>query len=249
MPVTTIADLLTLLTRQPGRPRITWYSADGERVELSGAVLDNWVSKTVNLLVEEFDVGPGARVTLDLPGHWRAVVWALAVWRVGAGVVTPGADGDATDLVVTADPGSYRGVSQLVAVSLPMLSRRFPGDLPAGAVDAASAVMTYGDAITTAPPTDLGATALVTADRVEPHATLVAHAVERAAVESPARWLVAAEASAGGGVGAAEDALAALAGDGSVVLVDEPLRAALAADPLRLDRLRTTEQVTAERLG
>jgi uncharacterized protein (TIGR03089 family) len=246
--VTTIAQLLTLLTRQPGRPRITWYSSDGERVELSGAVLDNWVSKTANLLVEEFDAEPGTRVTLDLPGHWRSVVWALAVWRVGASVVVPGADQDGTDLVVTGDPGSWPRARQLVAVSLPMLSRRYPGDLPPGAVDAASAVMTYGDAIVYAPPTDPAAPALVTADGVEPHATLVAGALTRAGVPDGARWLVAAQAAAGGGAGSAVDALGALAADGSLVLVDPQLAATLAADPDRLERLRATEHLTAERL-
>ncbi|MEK8228049.1 hypothetical protein NKG05_21105 [Oerskovia sp. M15] len=44
-------------------------------MELSGAVLHNWINKTVNLLVEEFDAAPGTRVLLDLPSHWRAIVW------------------------------------------------------------------------------------------------------------------------------------------------------------------------------
>src|SRR5688572_18938796 len=82
-----VADLLRLITRDPGRPRLTWYGDDGERVELSGAVLENWVNKTTNLLVEEFDAEPGTRVVIDLPVHWRTVVWALAVWRVGATAV------------------------------------------------------------------------------------------------------------------------------------------------------------------
>ena len=46
--------LLAQLTAEPGRPRLTWY-APAERVELSGHVLDNWVTKTANLLVEEYD--------------------------------------------------------------------------------------------------------------------------------------------------------------------------------------------------
>jgi len=90
-----VADVLALVTRDPGRPRITWYGPD-ERIELSGAVLGNWVAKVTNLLVEEFDAGPGVRVELDLPAHWRTVVWALAVWRSGACVAD-----DGTRVIVT----------------------------------------------------------------------------------------------------------------------------------------------------
>src|SRR6478609_1832263 len=116
-----VADLLRLVTREPGRPRLTWYGDDGERVELSGAVLENWVNKTANLLVEEFDAGPGSRVLMDLPMHWRTLVWMLAGWRVGAcAVVEPSTS---TDLVVTTQPG--RHVAPVVAVSLGALARRF----------------------------------------------------------------------------------------------------------------------------
>src|SRR5659263_308757 len=119
--------LLAQLTAEPGRPRLTWY-APAERVELSGHVLDNWVTKTANLLVEEYDAGPGTRVLLDLPVHWRSVVWAFAAWRVGACVIVPGPSTTRVDLVVT--------------------------DRPAGVVDATGAVMTYGDVLTWMPEPD-----------------------------------------------------------------------------------------------
>jgi hypothetical protein len=90
--------LIRRLLEDPGRPRVTWYGPDGERVELSGKVLDNWVAKTANLLVDELDAGPGSRVVVDLPPHWRTVVWLLAVWSTGACVVVedlaPGGTGD-----------------------------------------------------------------------------------------------------------------------------------------------------------
>src|SRR3712207_930384 len=153
-----VHDLLATLASGGGRPRVTQYAADGERVELSGAVLANWTAKTTNLLVEEFDVAPGSTVRLDLPAHWRTLVWALATWRCGACVVL-GPDGD-TDVVVSDVPGRH-DAGQLVAVALPALARRFAGPLPAGAVDAAAAVMTYGDVIGWAPGTDPGEAALV----------------------------------------------------------------------------------------
>ncbi len=89
----TVADVLRRVTADPGRPRLTWYGAGGERIELSGAVLANWVAKTTNLLVEEFDAAPGVRVGLDLPAHWRTVVWALAAWRCGAEITLGPAPG------------------------------------------------------------------------------------------------------------------------------------------------------------
>ena len=155
--MTSTADLLTLLRRDPGRPRLTWYAADGDRVELSGAVLDNWVSKTTNLLVEELDVGPGSRVLLALPMHWRAVVWALAVWRAGATVVLADAPAGDADVMVTDQPDArVPGAAALVVVSLPALARRYAGTLPPDALDAASSVMTYGDVIGWAPQTEIG---------------------------------------------------------------------------------------------
>lgn len=144
--------LLARLTAEPGRPRLTWY-APAERVELSGHVLDNWVTKTVNLLVEEYDAGPGTRVLLDLPVHWRSVVWAFAVWRVGACVIVPGPSTTRVDLVVTDRPAAHSG-RDVVAVALPALARSFDGDLPPGVVDATGAVMTYGDVLTWMPEPD-----------------------------------------------------------------------------------------------
>ena len=59
MSPTTTSDVLNLLQREPGRPRLTWYGDGPERIELSGAVLANWVAKTTNLLVEELDAAAG----------------------------------------------------------------------------------------------------------------------------------------------------------------------------------------------
>src|SRR3954470_6954969 len=78
-----------MVAADPGRPRVTWYGSDGERVELSARTLENWVAKTANLLVEDFDAGPGSRICLRLPAHWRAVPWLLAVWSDGACALVP----------------------------------------------------------------------------------------------------------------------------------------------------------------
>lgn len=244
----TVDELTKRLSGDPGRPRLTWYGDDGERIELSGAVLDNWVSKTTNLLVEEFDAAPGATVLLDLPAHWRTAVWALAVWRCGATVRVPAPDAGggprdgAADVVVTADPERHDGARDVVAVALPALARTFPGALPRGAVDAASAVMTYADVVLAAPAPDPAAPALEAGDVAVAHDDLFAWAADGSASAAPgARVLVR-------GDGPLPDVLRRLvavwADGGSVVLVSAATAAALDADPARRERLVAQEGVT-----
>ncbi len=249
VPETTIADLLRLLSRQPGRPRITWYGDDGERVELSGAVLENWVNKTANLLVEEFDAGPGTRVVLDLPGHWRTIVWALAAWLVGACVALPGGRDDdpdvAADVVVTDRPASYtdRG-HQVVAVALPALARRFEGDRPAGSLDAAGAVMTYADVLGWAPPVQPGEPSLDDGT-VLPHSALRDAALRA----SGTTGRVLRTARGRGDRRTVLEPLGDLAADGSTVLVSPATTAAVHADDARRRRLVDSELVTADLLA
>ena len=180
--MTSVRDLLAALTRtDPAHPRLTWYGPGGERLDLSGRVLGNWVTKACNLLVEEADAGPGTRVVLDLPAHWRTVVWALAAWTCGADVVLPAgevevvppADGserplprDLEGAVVVTDRPESTGASAssapdlVIAVALPALALRFPGTLPAGVLDGAADLMTYPDALGWLPALDDAAPAL-----------------------------------------------------------------------------------------
>lgn len=241
--MTSVADVLAPLRRDPGRPRLTWYGPDHERVELSGHVLDNWVTKTANLLVEELDAAPGSLVAVELPVHWRTVVWALAAWRTGATVVLGPDAADGADVLVTDRPRAGGAVAQ-VAVALPALARAFPEPLPAGAIDAASAVMTYGDVLGWVPTTDPSAPALE--DRTPGGARLVvAHAellTWASATPPTARVLLEPRDAAVGPVLA--DVLGALAADGSVVLCAPEVVEALAADPARRDRIVATERIT-----
>jgi uncharacterized protein (TIGR03089 family) len=142
-----VPDLLRrLLRHDPARPRLTWYGPDGERVELSAKLLDNWVAKTANLLVDELDAGPGSRIALGLPGHWRTVVWLLAVWSTGACAVI--GDSQQPDVVVSADPVLLAAAGsrpRRVAIALPALAMAVEADLPPGVLDGASEVRAHGD--------------------------------------------------------------------------------------------------------
>ena len=140
----TPAEVLTgLLRSDPTSPRITCYDdGTGERIELSGKVLANWVSKAANLLQDELDAGPGTTVALRLPpDHWRTYYWALAAWSVGAHVTTTAAPSDIA-VGVTAEPS---GNTQIV-VTLSALARRATADVPAGGIDEARELSSYGDA-------------------------------------------------------------------------------------------------------
>jgi uncharacterized protein (TIGR03089 family) len=152
-------DLLPLLgSWDPAPPRLVWYGPDGERVELSGRTLRTWVVKAANLLHTEADAGPGTRVAIALPVHWRALVWHVATHAVGADPVLVTADGEDPgpfDVVVTDRPGDAPSADLVVAVPLPALAMAWPGALPAGALDGAAELMAQPDDPLFAPPPPL----------------------------------------------------------------------------------------------
>ena len=189
-----------LAASDPGRPRVTWYGDEGERVELSARVLDNWVAKTANLLVDELDADAGTAVRLDLPPHWRTVVWALATWAVGARLVEDGEP----DVLVTAAPRPDPGDGRVVAVALPALARSVP-HLPAGALDYNAEVSGFGDVFVPAEPA-----ALPPALRSWPDGVRL--------LVTPSTWDL------------QDTVLAPLVADGSVVLAAEPVRDSLLAE-------------------
>ncbi len=218
--------LAALVGSDPTSPRLTWYDdAAGERIELSGAVLGNWVAKAANLLQEDAEAGPGTSVQLALPTHWRAVYWALATWSVGAQLVLapPGepVPQPACDVVVGCDPevtGTASGYA--VHVTLPALSR-LGADTPPGAVDEARELASYGDRFTP--------DALPSPD--DPALRLAGTVTAYRDVVPDRGWPAGARVLVAGPLGQALLAcLAAWAVEGSVVL----LAASGAADPARL---------------
>jgi uncharacterized protein (TIGR03089 family) len=78
------------VARDPARPLITWYDdASGDRAELSGATLANWVAKTANLLVDGCGLGPGDRAAVLLPPHWQTAAVLLGCWSAGLALAGP----------------------------------------------------------------------------------------------------------------------------------------------------------------
>lgn len=116
--------------RRSSRPALVWYAEDGERVELSGRVLDNWAAKTANLWVDELDLQAGDVVTMGDEVHWRRHAAVLGTWTMGAAVRTVDARGG------SAAPGD-RAVVGLVDArgALPPLLDRVPAGARAVVLD------------------------------------------------------------------------------------------------------------------
>lgn len=150
----TIPDLLhELRSGHSSSPRLTWYGPGGERIELSGRVLDNWVAKTANFLTEELDAERGTRVRVDLPAHWKSAVVALAAWDVGAVLLSGDDNAPAEITFVGPDAEALQGqahdaagrAGEQVAVALGALEMAYPGQLPQGTHDYAALVRQFAD--------------------------------------------------------------------------------------------------------
>ncbi|MCO7221591.1 TIGR03089 family protein [Klenkia sp. PcliD-1-E] len=162
-------DLLAeVLRRDAAAPLVTQYDdATGERVELSGTTVANWVAKTANLLQDEFDVGPGSRVAVALPVHWQTAAVLLAVWSCGAVVVDTAAEDDGgladVDVVLAAQDRvtaiEEQGVDELLGLSLHPLGLGMTGYTGA-ARDFALEVRAHGDHFTPYEPVDPAAPGL-----------------------------------------------------------------------------------------
>ncbi|MFI7438108.1 TIGR03089 family protein, partial [Micromonospora haikouensis] len=120
----------------PARPLLTWYDdATGERTELSGATLANWVAKTANLLTDEVAAGPGESAGALLPPHWQTAAVLLGCWS--AGLVVADAPGPVEVLFAAADrageadawPAAERYALALAPFALPLR------EVPAGFAD------------------------------------------------------------------------------------------------------------------
>lgn len=104
-----LLDQWTTSSGGAGLPFVTYYNVDsGERVELSGTTMRNWIAKASSLLVDDLDAEPGTRLWLGLPTHWLRSVWILAAWTVGTPLVDVAGDIAVTgpDLDLGASPGA-----------------------------------------------------------------------------------------------------------------------------------------------
>jgi uncharacterized protein (TIGR03089 family) len=127
--------------RDPTVPLLTFYDdATGDRTELSGATLDNWVSKTANLLADGSGLGAGDRVAVLLPPHWQTAAILLGAWSAGL-AVDPGEDGDAVFATphLAGTGGGDRYATGLLPLAMPLRQ------VPPGYADYVVEVRAFGD--------------------------------------------------------------------------------------------------------
>lgn len=173
-----------LVSADPARPFVTSYDDLGDRVELSRATLDNWVSKTSNMLVDGFGTQPGDRVAVALPPHWQSMAWLLSCWSVGASAVLDGSGEVAPNTEVSvAGPdlltaAQDSGAEEVVGTSLDSLGMPLK-EVPAMVTDYTVEVRGHGDHFQPYP-VDAGETALEVGERSLTGAEVVAAGRARA---------------------------------------------------------------------
>jgi uncharacterized protein (TIGR03089 family) len=134
------------LAGDPARPLFTYYDdSTGERTELSGATLANWVAKTANLLVDGVGLGAGDRALVLLPPHWQTAAVLLGAWSAGLSVVLTGAPGEAADVAFVA-AGRAAEVTDGDRYALGLHPLGLPlREVPPGYLDFAVEVRGFGD--------------------------------------------------------------------------------------------------------
>ncbi len=176
---TTISRLAAATAGDTG-PLLTFYDdATGERTELSGVTLANWVAKTANLLVDGLGLGTGDTAAVLLPAHWQTAAVLLGCWTAGLAVTHDSGTADvafaAADRLSEADAPDVYGLA-LLPLAAPLRGT------PPGVLDYVVEVRAHGDRYA-GPPADPDAPALVGLPRggALSHAALADRAVQRAA--------------------------------------------------------------------
>jgi uncharacterized protein (TIGR03089 family) len=217
----TLPELFGAAVRRDGaNPFLTYYDdVTGERIELSAVTTANWVAKTANLLVDEYDLEAGETVAIGLPPHWLGVVWALSTWSAGATVTT----GEGAVAITGPDFGT-RGSRETIASALLPLGGRFREPVPAGIHDYGAEVYNHPDLFVPFDPP----TPATPAYDAKTHAELIA-----AAEPITDRVLTTTSLVVPEGIGTL---IGVIAGGGSIVLCRN-------LDPAKVDRRISDEKV------
>jgi uncharacterized protein (TIGR03089 family) len=167
----------------PTTPLLTYYDdAGGDRTELSGATLDNWVSKTANLLLDGVGLASGDTVAVLMPPHWQTA--AILLGAASAGLTADLGDRPgAVDALFTTPDGvtaaadkatGDRYATGLLPLAMPLRT------LPAGYQDYVLEVRNYGDHFGGAPvgPDDTAFTAPVSLSHLAVLRTATGRAAE-----------------------------------------------------------------------
>jgi uncharacterized protein (TIGR03089 family) len=149
-PETVPAGFAAAIAADPAGPLLTWYDdATGDRAELSGATLANWVAKTANLLVDDCGLGRGDAAVVDAPPHWQTAAVLLGCWSAGLGLGTGSPD---VVFAAAGRTGRYPG-AQVYGLGLAPLAAPMRDPVP-GVADYVLEVRGHGDRFDPAAPVD-----------------------------------------------------------------------------------------------
>jgi uncharacterized protein (TIGR03089 family) len=218
---TLIDALASALRADAGRPLVTFYDlATGERVELSLATFDNWVSKIANLLTDQLDREQGDRLAVHLPPHWQTTVVIAGAWRAGLVLDVSGASADVTVVDPAPPPGANTSSGDVVVCSMRPLGGPMLEPLTGGWLDFAVEVPPQPDVVLQPVHVAPGDPALVSLSGTLSHADLHQQAVTTAGelgISAGGRLITDANPARASGIVPAF--AAPLAVDGSVVIV------------------------------
>jgi len=234
------------VARNGPRPFLTYHDfGTGERVELSYTTMDNWTSKTANLIQDELLADPGSRFLLAAPPHWMTAVWAIAPLLCSAVVAPWGDAARARYAVAGPEPEQLdyaracRG--ERYALSLLPLGRPF-AEVPDGFADYVAEVRVHGDRFAAFDPPNADAPALTTpSGEALTHREVLAEAAGR--VAEGARLLVPVERTSADSAGLIDWLYAPLAAGGSVVLT----RGGTEAELAKLAEMEKAQLASVER--
>lgn len=98
--------ILEFLTNRGAAPALTWYAGSGlsERIELSGKVCANHLTKIANYLSLECELGVGQTMWVDLPSSWKSMLWSSAALLLGANLEFLAANFDVQSIFADGSP-------------------------------------------------------------------------------------------------------------------------------------------------
>jgi len=234
------------VARNGPRPFFTYHDFDtGERVELSYSTMDNWTSKTANLIQDELLADPGSRFLLAAPPHWMTAVWAIAPLLCSA-VVSPWGDAARARYAVAGPQTEQLDYARACggeryALSLLPLGRPF-AEVPDGFADYVVEVRVHGDRFAPFDPPNADAPALTTSSgEALTHREVLEEAAGR--VADGVRLLVPVERTSADAEGLIDWLYAPLAAGASVVVA----RGGSEEDLARLAEVEKAQLLSVER--
>ncbi len=157
------------LLKYGSSPALVWHG-ENERIELSGKVCANHLAKIANYLADECEISYDSTVIIDLPTHWKSLLWALGSYLCGAQVVYYTPTNNPTpaqyaqqlnyqDLVLTNRPDFWHSLAianttNMAVLNLASLALAWSDSLPTYFSDATAEALAAPDALLIANPSD-----------------------------------------------------------------------------------------------